>query len=88
LLGDGSSDHNRQVANCYVEGLQLQPFHDPYVGNFEWFESFWSHICEVNEMKTSRVKGLESNVDIVKEELELFLARNQKFDIFLSKTKI
>jgi len=39
-------------------------------------------------MKTSRVKGLESNVDIVKEELELFLARNQKFDIFLSKTKI
>ena len=28
LLGDGSSSHNRQKANCYVEGLTTMAFHD------------------------------------------------------------
>eukprot|EP01036_Dinobryon_divergens_P030343 gene30343-39572_t len=36
VLGDGKSEHNRQVANCYVEGLASKPFYDIYSGQFEW----------------------------------------------------
>ena len=46
-LGDGKSEHNRQVANCYVEDLSLLPFHDVYSGRFEWFEHVLLFPCSL-----------------------------------------
>ena len=36
LLGDKLDDHNRQQANCWIEGIQPMPFHDIHNGKFQW----------------------------------------------------
>jgi hypothetical protein len=36
MRGDGKSDHNRQKANCYVDGLTTATFHDKNNGKFPW----------------------------------------------------
>lgn len=36
MMGDGKDDHNRQRANCYVDGLTTAPFHDVSNGKFDW----------------------------------------------------
>ncbi len=67
LLGDGNSSHNRQKANCYVEGLATMTFHDeknsqkfPWVAKLEGS----SHIVakELQEfIKKDKLKKVESS---------------------------
>jgi aspartate beta-hydroxylase len=35
-LGNGSSDHNRQVANCWVDGIPPSTFYDTKSDEFKW----------------------------------------------------
>ena len=67
LLGDGNSAHNRQKANCYVQGLTTQTFHDEKnAQKFPWVTKLESnsHIVakELQEfIKKDKLKQIDSS---------------------------
>lgn len=64
FLGDSNDQHNRQKANCYVNGLTTKPFHDINNGKFPWALELESHSHIVmkeleNFLLSQRKKGSE-----------------------------
>jgi len=50
LLGDGTDDHYRQQATCWIEDIDPIPFHDVHgSGNYPWGSQLEEYANVINE---------------------------------------